>query len=391
MSKTYSLPISAECVEPFDLGAIQKAWKHSRPNDPGTDLETILKVDAPVNEFTHATFQITVPIILREVLCSLREHVVWARTSRVENLDVWPILDIAHERFELRTKIEHLHERMMKQKEKGQDHFRMELPLGYMTQLSVRFSWRTFVRFCSSLMAECHHAEFVHGEGSLMAVAFGSLRWALQEAVSRAIPHKDKPFLEYAVLSSAYGVEKLCPYATSHEPGIMRSGSFITVRLPSVPIALRAQMVRHRPLMVRDTLRDYFTDSSLALPIKSTVRMEVACSVETADAIASKRNCWISQTDLWQPFVEQLNKVVEVGPVLPCSTTGACPYGRDNELRLAGKDPAPPCPIWLRLAGKKPAGQEMEVAIAELARQRPSSEFWQNENAIYQEALEASP
>ena len=60
------------------------AWVDSR-HDDGTKLTDILKNDLPVNDIPSVVLSITSTIAEREVITSFTDHVMWARTSRVDD------------------------------------------------------------------------------------------------------------------------------------------------------------------------------------------------------------------------------------------------------------------------------------------------------------------
>jgi hypothetical protein len=117
-------------------------------------------------------------------------------------------------------------------------------------------------------------------------------------------------------------------------------------------------------------------------PINSLVDMQLMMTREVAFSMVRKRNCWIAQEDLWSPIIQRLNTLFEteyeqVGVPLPCDTCISCPVGRDNMLRQEGKDPAPPCPIWLSQEGIEPSA-EQRVEILRYMQHRPiTNHFWQ--------------
>lgn len=81
----------AEVISDISFSNIVEAWKTSRPNDQDPKPFDILKMDVPVNEFLFIQFELEAPIAIRELICSMRSHVVWARSSRVEDLTKWKL------------------------------------------------------------------------------------------------------------------------------------------------------------------------------------------------------------------------------------------------------------------------------------------------------------
>jgi hypothetical protein len=91
--------------------------------------------------------------------------------------------------------------------------------------------------------------------------------------------------------------------------------------------------------------------------------------------LVRKRSCWIAQTDLWEPIVSQLLVLLKKDKVmLPCDD-GKCRFIRDNDLRKAGHDPSPPCPVLAKIDGEKMLPAHAEEA-KKYAERRPHPEFW---------------
>lgn len=95
------------------------------------------------------------------------------------------------------------------------------------------------------------------------------------------------------------------------------------------------------------------------LPQYMTHRISMTITLRSLVDLIKARTCWIAQSDIWHPVIrgmlEQISNKVDgrLAQVLgspPCASAGKyhhCPIGPDNELRLRGEDPEPPCPLWL--------------------------------------------
>jgi len=95
------------------------------------------------------------------------------------------------------------------------------------------------------------------------------------------------------------------------------------------------------------------------LPQYMTHRISMTITLRSLVDLIKARTCWIAQSDIWHPIIrgmlEQISNKVDsrLAQVLgspPCANAGKyhhCPIGPDNELRLRGEDPEPPCPLWL--------------------------------------------
>jgi hypothetical protein len=343
-----------------------KAWGYSRPNETVVLIDDVIKVDTPVNELEDFILEVRCPIIIREMFFTQRDHVAWARTSRVDNLDDWPVHYLWADDLMIVKAYALMQER---RKTETQDHFRLELPLCYMTGFTIKLSARTVMRFVAAL----HHLARQHRAGGLVQMMLDEMAAALWSVVQLTPYGSLKP--------DAYGKLDLLPYYTVPS-GDVAVGHFVVIDFEDIPIALRAQIIRHRPIMYRDTLLNYVIDHAMCEPLTSPVYGQIMMTRETALAMVRKRNCWIAQEDLWSPIIQKINALFEkeqnVGVPLPCdSTCGECPFGRDNMLRQEKKDPAPPCPIWLGVNHIVPTF-EQRIEIVDYMQQRPLTyHFWE--------------
>lgn len=361
--------VSIKMTKAPDISAIEAAWRLSRPNESAFNVDDVLAIDVPVNEFADVILEVTAPILLREIICTLREHIVWARTSRVDDLSNWPVWPgVAEDR-----RIKELKEQY-DQSRAAQDQRRMMLPLAYVTGFSLKLSLRTYIKLICMFRKMAMSGNY--------DVAFRALCREMHNELAKHtefMPSKVKRIIEEEGYQPLELFDVYVPggfgqfgYA-NHEHGI------VTVYLPNISIALRAQIVRHRPIIFNDNFPAYFSETGLICRQDAVVQMQLAMSVTTAEALIKKRNCWIAQTDIWREVVEKLNTVVdsESGLSLPCSN-GKCPFERDNRLRIEGKDPNPPCPRYANLYDE-PLTDVQYLAAAEYAKERPEFNFWKKE------------
>ena len=123
------------------------AWELSRSPDDTTPLDTILSIDAPVNEIPSVVMSVQCTILEREIFASFRDHVMWARTSRVDA----PSEFVVPEYFQLSEDNETI--LLLKQKIKAdmdagiiQDEYRLHMPISAITSFTTRLSWRGLVK-----------------------------------------------------------------------------------------------------------------------------------------------------------------------------------------------------------------------------------------------------
>lgn len=318
-----------------------KAWGTSRPADLSSGIEQIINIDVPVNEMEDFILKIRAPIIVREMLFSLRDHVGWAQTSRVENLDEWEVYNGYEDHPEVLLCYDQMQARKVSQ---SQDNFREMLPMVYMTTFTVKLSARTLVRFRDSVRQLVQ--EWFYSDAPTRFARVVPMMADFESRLTKVIDSTVYGQLKAGV----YGYVELFPKLGEPEVRNYATifGDFVYVHLRAVPITLRAQIVRHRPITFTDTMSTYLTPQGVTAPIASKIALSMVMPRAMALSMLAKRNCWIAQEDLWLPVISALNTAfgaTEGMLPLPCDK-GFCPVARDNDLRKEGKDPAPACPIW---------------------------------------------
>ena len=122
------------------------AWELSRSPDDATPMDTILSIDAPVNEIPSIVISVECTILEREIFASYRDHVMWARTSRVDD----PAKFRAPLYFESKypQKLKALRSQIQQDIQEGmiQDIYRMHMPLCAQTSFTTRVSWRGLIK-----------------------------------------------------------------------------------------------------------------------------------------------------------------------------------------------------------------------------------------------------
>ena len=106
------------------------AWELSRSPDDTTPLDTILSIDAPVNEIPSIVMSIECTILEREIFASFRDHVMWARTSRVDAPSEFDVPEY-FKYSEVMDDVVMLKERIKTDMDAGiiQDEYRMHMPV----------------------------------------------------------------------------------------------------------------------------------------------------------------------------------------------------------------------------------------------------------------------
>jgi hypothetical protein len=357
---------SIRAVKLPDLNLVKRAWTLSRPKETDPDISKILEIDAPVNELTDIVLEFEVPILIREIICSLRDHRVWAQTSRVQDLTEWDIWKGVHP-----VDVSDLYKDMMRAKNANsdQDDYRMYLPLCYMTKFTASFSLRTYLKLCCFFKETSKEVSIVRGPISSLFIEV-YLQMVAELSYNRE--------LEQVLSDDKVKYDDICPIPNKWPgAGSERWGDSISVA-NTVPLALRAQIIRHRMFLVVDSLRKFFTSDSLLKPIGTIMDVQITTTVEVAKSIVSKRSCWISQTDLWLPIIEKMSEALsskEEILILPCDD-GTCPYIRDNQLRIEGKDPGIPCPMYAELYNSLMTSEQYEKAQVYASKRGNQAMFW---------------
>ena len=338
MTQVIATPISIELIhaDPWE-DLIGRAWTNSRPNVTSFEIHEVLKIDTPVSEMAGVVLHLTIPILFREIIASMRDHIMWARTSRVDNLtEVWPVIAEASEDVFLQIKQSAGAMAYDAMHGAGQDQFRQHLPLGYMTGLTMRFSIRSAVKLVG-------YFRQLNGEKTLQDAAADFARKLAVVLESLGLP------LEELLATIKIPDYNPSPVVNTLTPRGGRIGNMLTIS-QIMPLSLRAQVIRHRTLTVIDNLSAYFTEPNVwAIKISDEMLVEISASAPTWREIVGKRNCWLAQADLWAPIVRQVAQLLHAEDgLLPCSN-GVCPYAGDCQERLRGADPGLPCPRHINL------------------------------------------
>jgi len=304
------------------------AWCNSRPKEKMEELygKMVRSLDLPVNEFCSASMFVESTILEREIIVSMRNHVMWAQTSRVQN-----ILEFEYPDWIDDTEVfERVRDRMITASGVSrQDDFRMELPIMSTTKYSIRMSARDIAHLRNYAVHLLESGNFNH----------------LLEMLESFIYEFDA-----VLVHLGFEIDAIEKYKT---PEILKSikcnssghiGGTITISA-RISISLRAQLVRHRSILIRDNLRSMMMDPGIVYSsIGDKMFVQISGFEEDMIDILRKRSCWIAQYNLWAPILNEISTIIEADSAgLPCHD-GECPYEKDAELRLEGKDPNAPCP-----------------------------------------------
>jgi hypothetical protein len=314
ITKLYEIPASCALA----------AWRLSRDPNVETPMAEVLAVDAPVNEMPcYVLLFEDFTILEREIFTTPRNHAIWARTSRVDD----PLQFTVPEEYKDRVPTVRVKQRMQSAKlvHKPQDTWRGMLPVLAHTSWVARISLRDLVKmtlYFNHLADKCKH--------------FNNRWLRLIDMLWSLLPEHPQHYSQDLFLNEQY--------LNKDHTGRAKFGSGWTILYANVPLMLRAQIVRHRPIHFIDDLFFLLRHDSIYLKDLTTpIYMELVAPDTFWQSIMAKRNCWISQADIWHDLT-----VYFADKALPCKD-GVCPFGADNQLRMQGKDPNPPCPIYLNL------------------------------------------
>jgi hypothetical protein len=320
-------------LEHSNIKMIRDIWHNSRPQAGLTSIEDIIAIDAPVNEFPSITMLITSTILEREVIATLRDHVMWAQGTRVEDPTQWIVSDEIYacdpSGFDdLRDEMKRL------RNSQRQDDYRLLTPVLSATTYSVRLSLRSLVKL-SRFFNECTMTD---------------------RAVERIF--KEASHALWCVIDNWVGqnisgcVASYAPINLAQEPRHDVAGSLgdFTVISRVVPFSLRTHMIRHRSLSVVSNLSSFMTRCGITATIGQPIRVQVCGSYSTWSDLATKRRCWMAHFGLWKGILDQAVAIIGCGDgELPCSYIDKCPYPADAQLRYTDADPGLPCPIHATL------------------------------------------
>jgi len=328
------------------------AWELSRSPDDTTPLDTILSIDAPVNEIPSVVMSVQCTILEREIFASFRDHVMWARTSRVDA----PSEFVVPEYFQLsedNDKIILLKEKIKADMDAGiiQDEYRLHMPISAMTSFTTRLSWRGLVKIYKLYQQLAKINEyFIVGKTEL------NNKFQL---------HK------YA---GNYSYVDPIPMLKENERKSGVIGPIVTV-CQEMTIGLRAQVVRHRNYTIKDNLMEIIkSEDCWTRTLGDKITISISAEIDFWKTVVNKRQCWIAQYGIWKDIIIAAQEYISISEQdLPCNK-GFCPYTRDAELRHTDDDPGAPCPIHSDLTSTPIDQKYMDMVRIE-ASYRPA--FWQ--------------
>jgi hypothetical protein len=362
-----------------DMTPATQAWRLSRDPDKLADWREVCRIDAPVTEMPSALCYFSgFTILEREVIASSRTHVMWARTSYVDD----PLAYRLPEDLWALTKKRYHHEtweKMAAAKKSGdsQDDWRRLLPVGSETAFTMRLSYRDAVKYAL-------YFDYLRAVGGKkLPRRFGSASSSLYDLAKKFLPRDyEGDFLGMDMTMPKLLNERPMTPIASSSISIVDAYQIVVATL-TVPLWLRAHFVRHRPITFVDDLFQLLKrDDVLELSIAEPLTIQVAASRDVWAALLGKRSCWIAgstlsrEKDPWQAIADEFGD-----QVLPCAD-GTCPYRGDAMARVEGTyDRGAPCPRFIRLEGIDPTPHLDRIAAGAVSR----GSRWQKEIALMME------
>lgn len=340
------------------INNVIESWKLSRPLEDNPDQNMVKSLDLPVNEFFVLNLSIECSIIEREIFTSCNNHVIWAQTSRVQNILEFEVHDHFKSNNDDNIVFEKIRQDMIfLSKEERQDDYRLKLPVFSMTKFSTSISIRDLIKigkYFNHLYEKTDQDIFLFSSVRIFDFAY-------------QLGYREDHFQKWKA------PKILCEDFIKSETSNV-NGNFLTVNT-TLPLSLRAQLVRHRGLHIVDNLFEKIKSPNFKFEnLELMIDCQVSGPISVFQEVTSKRACWIAQYNLWSDF---LNKVTRIIPEmkLPCDF-GGCPYDKDVILRYEGKDPNPPCPIHCRKNDLKITNDQRNKMLEMVVDDKRDPEFW---------------
>ncbi len=352
---------------PLQVGLSRRAWVNSRSIEDGTPFETILGIDAPINDFPSFVIHVESSIMVREIITSMNDHVMWARGSRVDDIIQFEVNEQLSQRQH--RDVEELRSSMIDLKNQGerQDEYRLLAPVISSTSYTIRVSLRSMIKL---------YHYFIKLSGEMTGTAKEIFRGAATEFIAfiSLVPLKGH---NASKVISAYKTIDIVPALSNDSMESGQVGDFIVVSA-EVPFSLRTHLIRHNSLHIKDNLIEFFSSPDIhKKTLNHKMNVQICASKGFWIKVLKERSCWMSHYGMWRQIMTALQHIIpQDESFLPCSGDGkACPFVGDAEQRVKGNDPNPPCPIYME-GNQTPASHEQvnEMSVMRMRDDRPH--FW---------------
>lgn len=343
-----------------------KAWKISRPNIYKENEDVGVKdyeyTDLSCNSLKVVALHIRSSLAFRELLSSIRPHFMWAQTSRVNSIEEMELSPLASEQA-----ISYMKE--AKESIEGQDRRRLLLPMATLTEYTIALDFRTWISFLKTLKEFYPVYWKSYGKEILVRITgIGSKQDLTEWPYGQIYTKNDKENFRSKFNS-------LTDFTQSIPTGI-----FLSIR--NLTLALRSQVARHIRLSIEDELwlGSYDEIGLEELRLTDQVKAWIYIPSKIFIPLIQHRSCWIAQFEIWEPLIELISSAYEFKETIPCNGTYQnCPFRKDNEARIEGKDPNTPCPLSI------PMGENSINIRRRMSGNSKTLERW--ENFIYEKTL----
>lgn len=341
------------------------AWKNSRDLTKEPLLKDILAIDIPINEFASAVVNIKSTILEREIITTLRDHVMWARGSRVDDITQWTVPEPYYSSHQ--SYFDDLKKQMLEQKEKGikQDQYRLLTPILAETEYTIRINLRAAVKLYLYFLKLQETTELFS--------LFYNAADAMYSLISRLSAGLADTIIDGARF---FDVNPLLESSFSYKGNSSSIGDTMSITM-MMPFSMRTHLVRHRSLIIKDRFSAILHDPAIhSFCLNDEIEVQATGDKEFWKEIASNRSCWMAQYDLWKPIVDALIKEYDLGEnLLPCMIKESCPFVGDVEQRIKGQDPNAPCPKFALINKQSLTNDQLESIRAQIViEDRPV--FW---------------
>lgn len=350
-----------------DIHQCLLAWKNSRPTEQNAYYDRMIDLDLPVNEFTSVNLFIESTLIERDIIATMRNHVMWAQGSRVQDCLEF---EIDYKSNPNLKEYEHYYEMMRREMKIDagngvrQDEYRLRLPLISNTRYSISTSFRGLLKISKYFL-------YLSNELPLFKEQFRKFSSQLMSVVDSILP--------YSVAERDFPSVK--PYMILNEQPIEHSeystnANGMVVVASKIPFHLRAHVVRHRGISFKDELFDLLKNENVfKFDMSYPVTVMIAGTKDDMAEVVSKRTCWVANYKVWSSLLTKIGNEIGVDDSLPCKT-GVCPWDADARLRYEGNDPNPPCPIHLKLNNLIPTTEQLFKMQEMIEADNRPVKFW---------------
>lgn len=303
-----------------------EAWLYSRPGETHVDLDSLESMDFSINELKILTFKVYSSVYFREVLTSARPFQMWSQTSAREPLESLRLDRFAHDIYG----------------EKALEDFSRKRELALNPTPDIPKGKLRLLFPPSYLFGYVYQVSFRH--------LISLLKWmqarkdpyldAYVRLFLRALNIDDLERFRYRAYSF--------PQIPEGEDLDLQAGA-LWIRSVKIPFYFRAQIARHAGIYLLDELPHLSPEEILFSDMLHELRGQISGTVEYfRNFIFRTRTCWMTSYEEWASLYPKDFTYEDFVLSLPCKGhKEECKYSLDVQMRIEGKDPGLPCPVWI--------------------------------------------